>query len=639
MKKLYFVALLLATSLFLSLSPQRPKLKVFNPTPHVRTQYILYGHHDPANVVMKLPRSYINVAKVTVPSNHDGEANIAPEGNEPFDLGAAFKDISKKGWRLSLNINNEVKIFEAPLLLVDHSRVKIYIGRMRYSNAVVELITYVFHQANYIKYELTIYCENKTQFRTNINAKLAVVGQEKYITNIIRHGYPDKLLDNQPMIDGQGRRFMGVLFFHNEKLLKDEVEKETLLAEYEYPLYGVARWAWWGPWKEKFELPAGYSNRIHADKARTNYYPALNHFGWLNNKRPADTGFQQDFAPFSHLDTVLSYSAKNMYADQLIVNQEACRPTHFFEENLALVSQRNHPKFVVWDERYHYHKVVSEDQLGRTYDTEFNENDWHGADFQHNSATFLAEDFLLNGMMGSLIELRHKTEKLIAGLTLPSAYPRWSTNNPLIGREGRTYLSIVYVWLCTGDKRLVSHVAQHIRELLEPEWVGKTAIGPIKPTRVLDDPRTGIPGPAWIIWEDAIFVMGSDALREVMRESQIYDVEQILKNIIWQVGKSVVTYGFHPETGRIGIAMRWDSGLPINDYNNKDLFTGSEGTAYGVWALPCLNIMKRLAIENLDEVLVALTNKRIDGTYKIWSYDEILNDVGMNGYLGSKGVY
>ena len=49
--------------------------------------------------------------------------------------------------------------------------------------------------------------------------------------------------------------------------------------------------------------------------------------------------------------------------------------------------------------------------------------------------------------------------------------------------------------------------------------------------------------------------------------------------------------------------------------------------------------MKRLAIENLDEVLVALTNKRIDGTYKIWSYDEILNDVGMNGYLGSKGVY
>ncbi len=585
-----------------------PLLHVLNPCPYPRTQWVLYGAREAQEVLRKLPRSYINIARVHVPANHVGEVHALPPlpAATPFTLHRAVAAMFDRGFEPWFECNGERKTLTLVRLLADHARLKVALWRARTKQGICELITYSYHDQAAIPFELSVYCESKDQHWRPMKFRFGLTKTEG-VGLRLRHGNPGELLATDRMADAQGRRWFGSLLCYDKKTLEDEDEGPSLRAEEAFPLLAMSTWKTWGPWnKPSHILPKELQRQILLEKSGKPYHEPFGHFGWILNKRCGDTGFQPAFGTWQHLDCISNSNATVLFLDRLIMAQETCRPIHFFEEDGSIVRAAKHPQYVSWDETVHWSKGQSPDRLGRTHKREdLRGTDWHGRDREHYAANWLAEDALLHGSYGSLREIEHLVEHILAGLTVPSIQGNKATNGMGAARGiGRMYQAMVQMWMASGDDRILERVEKRILECLLPQAAARTEKGEIRPLRVIVDDRA-LPGrEAWIPWEDAIAVQGMDAMVRALHESGRKETAAKLADLTWLVGRSNVLYAWHPQRLIIGKALAYNadgSPMPASAIEDTKLMLWSYNTDYSYWALPCLFATLRMAKERKDQ--------------------------------------
>ncbi len=597
----------------------------FNPTPWARTQWVLYGSTDAHDVVWSLPRTSINVGRVAVPPWFHGKVDVMPDlTDDEFALGPFVEEAVMHGIEPYIIMNGQKEVFTHWTLLADHHRVKVFLLQARTASGYAELILYVFHRQNIVRYELSVFCESKTAPRIPMTASFGFNGHATF-WNFMRRADPAHLISVAEMSDGQGRRFQGSLIFHSPEFVAKPDKSPEELAEFhswfgeaEYPLYVLHPWKEWGVWRAA--PPAVTEPQLMSvwrDKIAKPFHLPFGHFGYLENRRPGDTGDQAGFGTWQHVETVGAGSAANMFLDQLITAQEACRPTHFFESGPAggfrIVRASDHPSWVTWDEGTHYHTGVSPDRLGRTFNYTEGVGGWYGHDYQHYGCLWLAEDVLLNGSMASFRQLLHKREKLLAGLTLPSVKPGWSTNSALVGRAGgRTFLGIANLYLATGDEAILDRAIARIHECFLEQWPGKTIVtGSIRPSRIIwNDARIIADGAGWVVWEDSLAVKGLDALANVCETAGRSAAAATIRELAWKIGRSVVMHGFHPTLPKIAWAIRWDPARdgvpwPAASYDNPYYVVYPTSSGFNTWAIACLQVTLREAKARGDAAVEA----------------------------------
>lgn len=577
-------------------------LHVFNPTDFIRKQWVLYGSTEPHNVFRRLPNSYLNVAYVEVGPGTSDQLITVDIADGP-DKGAGYlsstvaktlKDHKLSGFRPFLMINDTKHYFHFSYVTVATHDYSIAVWLLKGDGIVARLWTYYGRQDNLMRFEMSYYCESLDALRKHFKISMGVDAKNVLITS---RGKDYTHLMDDWMLDGQGNRLLGSFIFYSD-FTQDSIL--TLLAESRYPLYALHEWDRWGPWQKK---PVSISNaefdRQTNNKASQRWQDPLTFPGYILNRRPGDTGAQAGFGTWQHVPTVGASRSEQMALDQYIVGQEACRPTHFFEKSgFALMADR-HPNFVPWDERVHWSKVVSPDRLRRTYRGNLHSSsDWFGHDRQHFGALWLAEDVILNGSAASDWELWTKSSLLQEGLTLPSEKPGWSTNNGLAGRDGRMMLSAVYIWMATGDKQLIRHMAKRFNEKMRKRFTKERSPGPLHTSRVIcGDNRVFGKQCGWIVWEDALMAMGLDALALAFAQEGYTDEAIEADRIASMLAKTVTDYGWHPTRNIIAKAILWRGPktppLTAAQWDDEKFVLLANGTDYDKWALPCLEIATR----------------------------------------------
>ncbi|MEZ5990389.1 MAG: hypothetical protein R3F30_14985 [Planctomycetota bacterium] len=587
-----------------------PVLRTLNPTPHARCQWVLYGADEPHEVVHRLPRSWINVARVRVPAGHVGEVHPLPPLPEdlPFAPHRCVRKVMDAGFAPWFGCDGERK----PLALVgtalEHRRLRATHWRARTEHGICELFLYVFHDSPVVPFELMVFCESKDTYYRPMRMAVGLERDEGVIMRV-RHGRADPLLDVPRMADCQGRRWFGSLLCWDEEALGHEEDGPTLRAEERFPLLALHPWKRWGAWgKQPLRLPAALRRASLERKSRQPFEEPFGHFGEILNRRPADTGYQPAFGTWQHLETIGDADPTHLFVDRLILAQECCRPIHQFEADGDIVRAAKHPAYVSWDETVHWHPSQSPDRLGRTHGRKGKpDSDWSGRDREHYSACWLSEDAMLHGSLASLRELEHLREHVLAGLTVPSIHGEKATNGMGAARGiGRMHTAIAQMWMATGDDRLPARIERRVLESILPQWPGRAVDGEVRPMRVIVDDRA-LPGrPAWIPWEDAIAVQGLDASRAVLAETGREVTADKVAELVWLVARSVVLYAFHPRRTVIAKCLAWDgTGKPLSldALNDPRQAVWADNTDYAYWALPCIDVALRMARERKDEAV------------------------------------
>lgn len=579
-------------------------LHVYNPTPYVRTQWVLYGSQDPHNVFLNFPRSYINAAFVTVhPKQGDQVIEFDPD-DRPIEKGllsSAVKKTLSETFQPHLMINGEKHHFFLSVVTDLTKDFTVAEWHLKGSDIVARLWTYYGRQDDIMRFEMSYFAESLNVTRKHYKISMGVDSLAVIIKSSgKKRDHHEHLLDGL-MVDASGQRLLGSFIFHRDVFSSGTRRRDTMLAEDIYPLYALHEWQSWGPWRKQ---PVRISNeefeRQLKNKASNRWQDPFMWPGYILNKNPGDTGAQSGFGTWQHMATIGARRSEEMLLNQLIAAQESCRPIHFFEEGGLDLDLKNHPDFVPWDERPHYSEVVSPDRLRRKHGWDLNSRfDWFGHDRQHHGNIWLAEDVLLNGSYASAWELKRKADLMIAGLTLKSKKPRWSTNNGLSGRDGRMLLSATYNWMATGNKQLLDHLVKRFNENIKPDFTPEASPGPLHVSRVIwnDDRVFGKDKAGWIVWEDALMVMGLDAISSAFADAGMRAEAADADRIVGMIAKTVADHGWHPTRNIIAKAILWKDKntqpLSAAEWDDEKKVLLATGTDYDIWAIPCLEIAMR----------------------------------------------
>ncbi len=96
--------------------------------------------------------------------------------------------------------------------------------------------------------------------------------------------------------------------------------------------------------------------------------------------------------------------------------------------------------------------------------------------------------------------------------------------------------------------------------------------------------------------------MGLDAMVIVLRQEGRSATADLLEDIAWEVGRSVVLYGFHPQRGDIAKGLAWDGkGTPLTPSQLNDPSYAEWYGGYNRWAIPCLSATLRQARQRGDQ--------------------------------------
>lgn len=591
------------------------KLNVYNPTDFKRKQWVLFGSETAlGNPVMTLPRSFLNVGLVDVPADFKGELDVLHPGTEPFEYHPMLIEDMTNGFNFYIAENGTPLAFGPLQAVWDHERVKAAKTSVKTKNGYFHLYIYCFHKLPVIHYELVYHCENLNNYVTNVSPlKFGWFGQAKEVLHKCFNGNENNLLFNQTIDDTQGRRWSGVFVFYNPAILQDPELRDTVLGIINYPLHGVANWSKWGALQAPLpKISPEYIQGLLSTQSNLNYFDPFGHFGLLGAKFSGQTGDQGGWGPWQNWWTVGANDASTMCYDQMATSQDHCRPNSYFEIDCTNVKSSEHPKWVTWDQRTHWSSGISSDRLRRNNQSGSLTTAWYGYDYQHDSATLMANDVILNGSIANQDYLKRKIEAYLAGLTLPSVFPGWSTNGFLWGRAGRAMLAGVYCYLATGDRSIIDRFAKKINEELLQTWQGKNG-NPIKAGRIIGPtPQVGgFPNSyAWIPWEDAIWVYCLEAVTMVLKELGLTAEANKLDEVVWQIGRSVALYAWMPNRLQIATAIAWNgTGAPPTNYNDPNQFKPADGTDYKTWAIPCLHVTLKKAVAKNDQAVVTQCNK------------------------------
>jgi len=579
-----------------------------NPTDLPRTQVAIFGVKkgevpDGASVLDdSLPDSTTCTAVVALDPFFDGKYAIDPDiqSNEIDDIGSLPMFLIEDGENYMFSIHED---------LASNAQMRVYEMRARGKHGHAKLFVYQGAREPWCRYQMLYTLENKTAPDMGIKIGISTFGD--YILKDRRAQDPKHAFDFV-LRDAQGIHLSGVAIDAGSPLLKDPSVAVSAAANLAWDMTAMGIWPRWGIWKTE---PRG---EVSAGDRRPSF-GLKDHLGVILNKRPGDTG-DQIFKTWWHFDSLGKNKIGQAEIDRWAAYQSVCRPIWYLESNGDIPLPKDHPNYRSWSEKAHWHHGVSPDQMGRVFSHGGWYTGWLGQDEEHYCATAIAEVAILHGdyLCRRICEM--KAFHLIT-------QNRW----PGIGRAvGRLTLGAVEVYRATGDKRVLDGIIKKgiPAFLADFEAVNGKHISPdrVYALRLYNgDPHTGIPGLEHIVWEDAISIMGLDAAIQYIPQDNL---AAQLKIRTYLLGKTIIEHGFR-EDGQILKARQW---LGQNKYGPKQVW--ADGTNYRSWAIPCLAITARLALEFGDQATADKAGeikKTIDKTNRYARKDYYIAPIGTGG--------
>jgi len=421
------------------------------------------------------------------------------------------------------------------------------------------------------------------------------------------------LLRNKSLGDGQGLRRSGALVppLRGDKSLGDRTAKAAAVC----PVLGATSWQGAGAFGA-FGEPAVMPAWLEGSNLRAML--AQRHRGFVAGGRPGgdpfvapffgpaknagQTGDQRDFGVVK-MSAVASGGLPSLLLEtEASVLQEGCRPVHFFEADGSMLLAADHPSWIVWSGRTHWHKGVSPDRLGKPHpEPRHQTHGWSGKDRQHWSSNYLGAFALLSGAHWARRELEHEAQLYLSGQTTT---PGWSTSGAGAPRgAGRTLLAACWIYLATGNEQVQQRMNERLDKVYYPQWPGRSLPeGSVRTMQIANPDARMLHGKSryWTPWQDALAAIGFAAAYRITGN----DHARILAE---ELALTVVRHGYllNDEQCIIATAIRWQDGEPlsagqIRDNDPHDVLW-SYGTAFTEWAIGAVEIARVAAHSRGDE--------------------------------------
>jgi hypothetical protein len=451
-----------------------------------------------------------------------------------------------------------------------------------------------------------------------------------------------QLLPAGEVWDGQAQEWWGDLlcYYPGVPASNAVLRGSTLLAAQASPFHGCAtNWASsgaLGPFGHIPQHPSWVTDPVRTtalERARFDEWYRAPGQPWADLQRgllsqAGSTGDQPDFGVVKMLHVFHTGLPACVEEARHAAGEEAHRTNHHREDDGSIVRSANHPNWTTWSGRTHFNTTVSRDRLGKPYPEPYAiPNGWGSKDNQHWSSLTLAAGFLLTRSYSLEMDILSEVETYMAGHTLPSMKPGWSTNSMDSPRAvGRTFLSMSWHYLLTGREDLRQRMTERVRQCVAQQWVGRNVAGPVRPLHVTDpDPRIIANYEFWRPWEDALAVLGLEAVHRVSGQQEARDIARAL-------AKSLFTYGWHLINGssaEIATGIRWipdGRSLTPAEYADPTMVVWSTGAGFELWSMPAAKLARQYAIQSGDAdlltraqiVLQSLAGGRRTPTHRRW---------------------
>ncbi len=422
------------------------------------------------------------------------------------------------------------------------------------------------------------------------------------------------LLQKTTLADGQGIRRSGAVVppLRQDRSLRDQTLQAAVVAP---PL---AATTWTGssafgafglvpeppPWLQGARLRSALAERHRAFAARDRSGAGdpfwCGPFGL--ERFAGQTGDQQDFGVVKLSAVAHSGNPSLLLEAWASVQQEACRPVHFFEADGKPVQARDHPEWVVWSGRTHWHAGVSKDRLGKPVpEPALRSHGWTGKDREHWSSNALGAFALLTGSHWARRELQNEVQLHLAGETVD---PGLSTSGSGAPRgAGRTLLAACWAYLATGDEALAERTRARIDQVLWVQWAGRELGEDQVRTMAVQGPDDRMLGGKlryWTPWQDAIAAVGLAAAHRVFGSERAREMAEALAITVVRHGWLLTDRECLPAT-----AIRWQDGAPLSPEQLADpaAVLWSHGTAFDQWSIGAVTIASAAAERRGDEAL------------------------------------
>ncbi|MFK7740054.1 MAG: hypothetical protein AB8H80_06985 [Planctomycetota bacterium] len=428
------------------------------------------------------------------------------------------------------------------------------------------------------------------------------------------YGSRTVLLRNAVLGDAQGIRRTGALV---PPLPGKKKVDDTLRAVATAPLLAATSWRntdAFGPYGVVPPPPpwlAGDALRLHFSRRHRAFVkrerPGGDPFGvgpFGQARFAGQTGDQADFGTCKLAGIAWSGMPSMLLEVEPSVLQEACRPVHFFEQDGSPVEPDDHPEWVVWSGRTHWHGGVSKDRLGKPVPQPPSEtHGWTGKDREHWSNNHLAAYALLTGAHWARRELENDVRLYLAGQTLDPSYSTSNAGAPRGG--GRTALSASWALCVLGDNRLRERMDQRMDRVYFQQWRGRElAADRVRPMAVTGPDNRLLRGkhPFWNPWQDALAAVGFGAHHRMTGN-------QKARQLAEQLACNVVRHGWRCDDAvcEVGMAIRWLEGEPFSpaQWRSTDdtLVQWGFETAFSEWSIAAVEIARVVAERDGDHEL------------------------------------
>jgi hypothetical protein len=320
-------------------------------------------------------------------------------------------------------------------------------------------------------------------------------------------------------------------------------------------------------------------------------------------RQAGQTGDQQDFGTVKLSAVAYSGLPSLLLEAEASVLQEACRPVHCFEANGMPVQAKDHPQWVVWSGRTHWHGGVSKDRLGKPVpEPPFESHGWTGKDREHWSSNSLGAFALLTGAHWARRELQNEVQLYLSGETIDPGLTTSGSGAPR--GAGRTELAACWMYLATGDQALRQRMNERIDRIHFAQWAGRELGNDrVRPMAVQGPDDRMLQGKVqyWTPWQDAICATGFAA--------DWFAIGNLnAKTMAEELSLNVVRYGFKLDDKEciIATAMRWQDGTPLTPEQlagDPTAVLWSYGTDFNQWALSAVEIAAITAGRRGDQAL------------------------------------
>jgi len=492
--------------------------------------------------------------------------------------------------------------FNHHLTVLENNRLRrVLRSRHRVGDFVVDMKYYIMSRQQLIRFELSITGSNpsNTLYEYPFEEIRLTAGGNKNLMNIRgrnKRGVQDvipyrdfRLMSNDTFGDGQKQVWYGEIM--PAVNLQDMTQVSNGLAAVHAPLYGVT---------QEVEHPGQVWNYIFGQyNSMTSF---MNDAGdpWDEypkgvTKTPGQTGAQRDFGCIEGSEVLHAGAAELLDGYLFMATEDTKRPGHYYEVDASPVRVANHPDWITWSGRTHYHFGVSFDRLGKNLPQSSHvHHDWFGKDWQHHSSNLLTLAALLTGSYMLQDEVDVEMELYLAGMTLPSQFPGWSTSGLRAPRGfGRTTHAICNHYLLTAREEVKTHMINRFHEVCNVQWDGAN-LAPVRNWDHVLDPRVlNGQNVGWVPWNETLGFVGIVALYNVTQDPVVRDLM-----IAW--GQTIVNYGWRATrsgntlvNAELGGGVKWNAnGSPLTpaQYLEPALFQFAGG-GLQLWGTPAIKVI------------------------------------------------